>query len=71
MLFTALSEWATLDQLCCPFLTLSLELQDDEGPMWVNARGNDGFKEFLRTELGILNAPFDRLSLIFGPQLSA
>jgi hypothetical protein len=71
MLFTALSEWSALDQLCCPFLTLTLESQHDQGPMWLNARGNDGVKEFLRTELGISNTPFDRLSLIFGPQLSA
>jgi len=35
------------------FLTLNLELQHHHGPMWVNARGNDGVKEFLRTELGI------------------
>jgi hypothetical protein len=25
LLFIALSEWITLEQLCCPFLTLSLE----------------------------------------------
>jgi hypothetical protein len=52
-LFTALSEWATLEQLCCPFLTLTLELQHDQGPVWLKATGNDGVKEFLRAELGI------------------
>jgi hypothetical protein len=53
MLFTALSDWATLEQLCCPFLTLTLELEHDQGPMWLKAIGNDGVKDFLRTELGI------------------
>ena len=52
-LFAALSEWALLEQLCCPFLTFTLELHHDQGPMWLKASGNDGVKEFLRTELGI------------------
>jgi hypothetical protein len=52
-LFTALSEWATLEQLCCPFLTLTLELQRDQGPIWLKATGTDGVKDFLRTELAI------------------
>jgi hypothetical protein len=51
--FTALSEWATLEQLCCPFLTLTLELQRDQGPIWLKASGEDGVKDFLRAELGI------------------
>jgi len=53
LLFTALSEWATLEQLCCPFLTLTLELQRDQGPIWLKATGRDGVKDFLRVELGI------------------
>jgi hypothetical protein len=52
-LFTALSEWATLEQLCCPFLTLTLELQRDQGPIWLKASGEDGVKDFLRAELEI------------------
>ena len=52
-LLTALSEWATLEQLCCPFLTLTLELQGDQGPIWLRATGRDGVKDFLRVELGI------------------
>src|SRR5712664_1922817 len=52
-LFTALSEWIILEQLCCPFLTLSLESQHDQGPIGLKATGEDGVKNFLRTELGI------------------
>lgn len=52
-LFIALSEWIILEQLCCPFLTLSLELQRDQGPVWLRATGGEGVKNFLRTELGI------------------
>jgi hypothetical protein len=53
LLFKELSEWATLERLCCPFLTLTLELEHDQGPMWLNATGDNGVKAFLRTELGI------------------
>ena len=52
-LFTALSEWLTLEQLCCPFLTLSLESERDQGPIWLRATGEEGVKNFLRTELGM------------------
>ncbi len=50
--FASLSEWATLEQLCCPFLTLTLEFQRDQ-PVWLKASGEDGVKDFLRAELGI------------------
>ena len=53
VLFTALSEWTILEQLCCPFLTLTLESQHDQGPMWLKASGSGGVKNFLRTELRI------------------
>ncbi|TMI15297.1 hypothetical protein E6H35_02670 [Candidatus Bathyarchaeota archaeon] len=53
LLSTALSEWATLEQLCCPFLTLTLELHRNQGPTWLKLTGENGVKEFLRAELGI------------------
>jgi len=52
-LFTALAEWATLEQLCCPFLTLTIESQRDQGPVWLRVTGENGVKDFLRAELGI------------------
>jgi hypothetical protein len=53
VLFTGLSELASLEQLCCPFLTITIELQRDQGPTWLKLTGKDGVKDFLRTELGI------------------
>src|SRR5713101_635767 len=53
VLFTGLSELATLEQFCCPFLTITLELQRDQGPTWLKLTGEDGVKDFLRGELGI------------------
>src|SRR3989442_3061328 len=39
-LFTGLSELATLERLCCPFLTITLELQRDQGPTWLKLTGD-------------------------------
>ncbi len=52
VLFTGLSELATLERLCCPFLTITLELQRDQGPTWLKLTGEEGVKDFLRAELG-------------------
>ena len=52
VLFKEISEWATLEHLCCPFLTVTLELQPDQGPTWLKLTGRDGVKEFLRAEIG-------------------
>ena len=53
-LFHELSELATLEQLCCPFLTITLELHRDRGPTWLKLTGEkNGVKDFLRAELGI------------------
>ena len=52
-LFNGLSELAILERICCPFLTITLELQRDQGPTWLSLTGEDGVKDFLRAELGI------------------
>ena len=53
VLFTELSELASLERLCCPFLTITLELPRDQGPTWLKLTGKEGVKDFLRAELGI------------------
>ncbi len=53
VLFTGLSELASLERLCCPFLTITLELQRDQGPAWLKLTGEEGVKDFLRAELWI------------------
>ena len=52
-LFKEISEWAILEKLCCPFLTLTMELQHDHGPTWLKLTGRHGVKAFLRAEIGI------------------
>jgi hypothetical protein len=40
-------EWLLLERRCCPFLRLELELESEEGPLWLRLRGGPGVKEFL------------------------
>jgi hypothetical protein len=48
----AVAEWITLERLCCPFLTLALEVERESGPAWLRLSGRDGVKQFLRAEFG-------------------
>ena len=40
-------EFATLERLCCPFLTLQLELAPAGGPLTLTLTGPEGTKEIL------------------------
>ena len=47
------AEFITLERLCCPFLTLVLEVECERGPLWLKMTGREGVKQFLRAELGL------------------
>jgi hypothetical protein len=47
------AEFITLERLCCPFLTLVLEVECERGPLWLKLTGREGVKDFLRAELGL------------------
>ena len=40
-------------RLDCPFFDFEVELQRDNGPLWLKLKGKDGIKPFIRAELGI------------------
>jgi hypothetical protein len=40
-------EWLLLERRCCRFLRLELELEPEEGSLWLRLRGGPGVKEFL------------------------
>jgi hypothetical protein len=40
-------DWLLLERRCCPFLRLELELEPDDGALWLRLRGGEGVKEFL------------------------
>ena len=44
----AAAEWITLDRLCCPFLSYTLEIEREGGPVWLRLTGRPGVKEFIQ-----------------------
>jgi hypothetical protein len=48
-----LAEWVLAERKCCPFFDFEIELQGDNGPLWLKLRGKDGVKAFMRNEFGI------------------
>ena len=53
-----LSEWAVLERKCCPFFDFELVLHGEDGSLWLNLRGRDGVKQFIREDFTLLR---DRL----------
>jgi hypothetical protein len=48
-----LSEWVSLERLCCPFFTFQIEAGSEAQPIWLRMTGREGVKEFMRSEFGI------------------
>ena len=44
----AAAEWMTLDRLCCPFLTFTLEIGREGGAVWLRLTGREGVKSFMQ-----------------------
>lgn len=44
----SLAEIVSFERECCPFLRWRLSAEPGEGPLWLEARGPAGSKEFLR-----------------------
>jgi hypothetical protein len=40
-------EWLLLERRCCRFFRLELELEPEEGSLWLRLHGGPGVKEFL------------------------
>jgi hypothetical protein len=49
--FDAVTEFVGRERLCCPFLTFTLEVAPDRGPLLLRLTGPEGVKEFVRAEL--------------------
>ena len=45
------AEFITLERRCCPFLSFSMEIKGEDGPMWLRITGREGVREFLAAEL--------------------
>lgn len=46
----AVTEWITLERLCCPCITFAVEFEAARGPLTVRMTGPDGIKPFLLAE---------------------
>ena len=49
--FDDLARWITNERRCCPFLTFSVALGPDDGPITLHLTGPDDTREFLDAEL--------------------
>src|SRR5690348_5706220 len=43
------AEYVSLDRNCCQFMRWSLVIEPNSGPLWLELRGGEGVKEYLRS----------------------
>ena len=46
-----LAEFVSLEKLCCPFLNFGIEVEAENGPVWLRLTGREGVKAFIREEI--------------------
>jgi hypothetical protein len=49
--FDDVARWIANERRCCPFLSFTLALSPDDGPLWVQLAGPPGTHAFLDAEL--------------------
>lgn len=47
------AEFIVYERLCCPFFSFELEVEKDNGAMWLRLEGREGVKDFIRIEFDI------------------
>jgi hypothetical protein len=47
------AEFVSRERRCCPFFTFEMEVAGEDKPLWLRLRGQEGVKEFIKTEIGI------------------
>jgi len=45
-----IAEFIGYERLCCPFFDLEMIAERENGSLWLNLRGREGVKEFIRYE---------------------
>jgi len=48
------AEWVVLERKCCPFFDFELNLHGEDGSLWLNLKGRDGVKDFIREDFTLL-----------------
>ncbi len=49
--YDAVTEFVGRERRCCPFLTFTLEVEAEGGPLLLRLTGAEGVKDFIRAEL--------------------
>ncbi len=47
------AEFVSLERLCCPFVNFVMELEREQGPLWLRMTGPENAKEFLKAEMNL------------------
>jgi hypothetical protein len=47
--FMQMATFVENERLCCPFFNFELEVEPNNGPLWLRLTGQEGVKELLRT----------------------
>ncbi len=47
------AEFIVYERLCCPFFDFELAIEQDSNRLWLRLRGQEGIKEFIRSEFKI------------------
>ena len=48
------AEFIVYERLCCPFFEFELAVEQDTNRLWLRLRGQEGIKEFIRSEFNIV-----------------
>jgi hypothetical protein len=49
----SVAEFITLERQCCPFFSFAIEVEGDQGALWLKLTGRDGVKEFLKSQFEV------------------
>jgi hypothetical protein len=47
-----LGDWVALERRCCSFFGFAIEVEPDDGAVWLSLTGDEGVKDFIRLEIG-------------------
>lgn len=50
-LLKRLADFVSLEKLCCPFLSFGIEVEAENGPVWLRLTGREGVKAFIQEEV--------------------
>jgi len=49
--FMSIAKFSENEKLCCPFFNFGLDIEPNNGPIWLKLTGGEGVKELLQTTL--------------------